>query len=164
MITITQLRAWKACYPERRAADLARHLGREVADQDGLALEGWAEVLSADGKPSATTPDLSWAMIRLDLRRWMQAMALVLEAILPPCADPRSLAIVPALRSGVVTRAARTWAAAWAAWAAAAAWDAADAADAAAWAAQAAQAAELAAPHLGIRSILLRGWAAGGAR
>jgi hypothetical protein len=103
LISVGQIRSWNAC-----AADLARHLGRPVTDQDGLSIEGWAKVRTVNGKPTVTTPDLAYEMIRQDYRRWMEPMAAVLEAILSPDADPRSLAIIPALRSGVVTKALRT--------------------------------------------------------
>ena len=102
LISVGQIRSWNAC-----AADLARHLGRPVTDKDGLCIEGWAKVRTVNGKPTVTTPDLSCEMIRQDYHRWMKPMAAVLEAILSPDADPRSLAIIPALRSGVVTKALR---------------------------------------------------------
>ena len=146
IITLADLDRIGACDLDRRRADLSAHLGRPATNADGLTMAEWAALRRADGEGlSATTPDLSWAMFRLDRLRWMRAFACVLEAILPSLpsdADPRSLAVIPALRSGAVSEHVRAAAEA----AARAAAEAAEAeAEAAARAARAAEAAARAA-------------------
>ena len=152
----------RACNPNQRLAESdAAGWPRDVA----RPLREWAML------PSTSAPDLAWAMMRLDRIRCLRVLAAMLEAVLPPDADPRSRAVVPMLReSNRYTHkeraevAAAAWAAAgaaeaaaWAAWAALAAaeaaaweaWAAAEAAEAAAWAAR---------TDLDIRAIFLSAW------
>ena len=182
VISVAQLRDWSACACDRRVADLARHLGRPADDDDGLTVEGWAEVRQIDNSLSASTPDLAWAMMRADRVRCLRALAAVLSAILPDDADPRSRAVIPMLREperysqeewAAAAEAAQAAAvrASWvssvssvsSAWAAAeaAAWVSARAVEAAAEAEEAAWAAARANPNSDIRGILLRGWVEG---
>ncbi len=88
---------------EWRKAALSDHLGREARLGEGLDLEGWSELLHPSGSGFAIpTADLSWVVYHTRPERWMRAFADALEAILPADVDPRSRAVIPALRSGVV--------------------------------------------------------------
>lgn len=156
----------------RIRADVSVHLGRPLldADADGLSMAGWAALPCVDGRGlSLTTHNLSRAMFKIDRLRWMRAFADVLDAALPADADPRSRAVIPALRSGAVSGDVAGAAGAAAAEAELAGPVMAHAADMAAWAAGGANAGNAYAAVFAvgsarrcskadIRAILLNGW------
>jgi hypothetical protein len=93
---------------EWRKAALSDHLGREARLGEGLDLAGWAELPHPSGSGFAIpTADLSWVVYHSYSETWMRAFADALESILPVDADPRSRAVIPALRSGVVDEGTR---------------------------------------------------------
>lgn len=163
IITLADLAHPSAGVLDGRRADLSAHLGRRATDADGLSVAEWGDLPRADGEGwSVSMSVLSRVMLSLDRPRWMRAIADVLEAVLPLDADPRSLAVIPALRSGdVLPKVSLAATAAWAAEGATRAeWVAAEAASmrgvGVAWAAEAA-----APPGVDVRAILLAGWERG---
>ncbi len=139
IITAKMNRDFGACYSDDRLAELYGE-GKTPHEVATLKTGPWADVISHD------RCWILWRLIAVENKPGMrEALSRMLERVLPKNCDPRSGAVVKALRENKVTRetedaaaAARADAAAYAADAAADADAAAYAADAAAYAADAA--------------------------